>query len=106
MAGPVSGGVALDAEGLGLGAAGVGLGDAGLAEATSPALGLGLEVGVNLAIGDLTHRFEIDFSPRALAGPHPTGVMATSTMPITATVTTVTSTPATICLDRALLNKV
>src|SRR5229473_3501528 len=84
VAGPVSGGVALDAEGLEGGSAeadGLGLGVAVLPEGTALALGLGLDVGLNLAVGDLTHRLEIDFSPRALAGPQPTGVMATSTTP-------------------------
>ena len=105
MAGPVSGGVALDAAGLDGGideGDALALGVAVLCEVT--ALGLELGVAVNLEAVGFAHRFEIDFSPKALAGPQPTGVMATSTTPITATVTTVTSTPATICLDRVLLN--
>ncbi len=50
------------------------------------------------------HRLAIDLIPIAFAGPHPTGVMAMSTTPITASVTTETRTPAITCLDRGVLS--
>jgi hypothetical protein len=56
------------------------------------------------ATGCVLHRLAIDLIPIAFAGPHPTGVMATSTTPITASVTTDTSTPARICLDRGAIS--
>jgi hypothetical protein len=46
----------------------------------------------------------IDLIPIAFAGPHPTGVMAISTIPITASVTTETRTPAMTCLDRGVIS--
>ncbi len=66
---------------------------------------MGLGVGVRrAATGCVLQRLAIDLIPIAFAGPHPTGVMAISTIPITASVTTETRTPAMTCLDRGVIS--
>jgi hypothetical protein len=89
----LNGGVGWDTGGL----EGVDVGSLGTnGDDVGPAVGLTLEVGVVLAaVWVVTQRLLIDLSPSAFAGPQPMGVVATSNTPITATVTTLITTPAT-----------